>query len=217
MLRAYFTNDVYALLILLSVSLIVTAKLLFETRFRDYLDVVINVRYLKLYSRDQKKIDVFNTILTSNFYIILALFTYTTYSIFAVELSNSLEVLPIIIAFIILVFFGKWLLEKFVGYIFGISPIIKLYLFQKTTFKNYTGLILIPLCVLLLFSPIDEKSLIYLGFFAILSINLIGFARFLKLYQKAILANFFYFLLYLCALEIGPYVILYKVIKDYFV
>jgi hypothetical protein len=46
-------------------------------------------------------------------------------------------------------------------------------------------------------------------------INLIGFLTSFKNYQKLINPNFFYFLLYLCALEIGPYVLLYKVIREY--
>ncbi|MDC3229281.1 DUF4271 domain-containing protein [Flavobacteriaceae bacterium] len=33
-----------------------------------------------------------------------------------------------------------------------------------------------------------------------------------KNYRSLIFSNFFYFLLYICALEISPYLILYKVI-----
>jgi hypothetical protein len=38
----------------------------------------------------------------------------------------------------------------------------------------------------------------------------IGFIRSIKFYQKQLINNFFYFILYLCTLEIGPYILICK-------
>ncbi|MDC1470085.1 DUF4271 domain-containing protein [Flavobacteriaceae bacterium] len=32
----------------------------------------------------------------------------------------------------------------------------------------------------------------------------------MKFYQKLLMDNFFYFILYLCTLEIGPYILMWK-------
>ena len=41
-------------------------------------------------------------------------------------------------------------------------------------------------------------------------ILLTGFIRSIKFYQKQLINNFFYFILYLCTLEIGPYILICK-------
>ena len=174
------------------------------------------MRYLKFYSRNRKGLDVFSTLLFLNFLITISISLYIGYSKYVGTISHKNSVLLYSIvgigAFIVL----KSVLERLVGYFFEIPKAVGLYIFQKLTFNNYVGLVLIGINVLLLFSDLDKNLLLYLAFIVFVAINLIGFVRILRLYQKRIIANFFYFLLYLCALEIGPYVILYKVIKDYF-
>jgi hypothetical protein len=59
------------------------------------------------------------------------------------------------------------------------------------------------------------EIIIISAFSLVCLINLLGFLTSFKTYQKKINPNFFYFLLYLCALEISPYVLLYKVIREY--
>jgi len=58
-----------------------------------------------------------------------------------------------------------------------------------------------------------SKAIIYTAIVLLLIINLIGFITSFKMHQKLILNNLFYFILYLCALEIAPYIILYEFIS----
>ncbi|RZW43378.1 MAG: DUF4271 domain-containing protein, partial [Flavobacteriaceae bacterium] len=53
--------------------------------------------------------------------------------------------------------------------------------------------------------------IIYVVMAFIVLIHLIGFLTTFKSYQNVIIENLFYFILYLCALEFGPYILLYKV------
>ena len=216
MLRDYFSQDIFTVLVIISLLLIVTVRQLFSIRFIDYLDVIWNVRYLKIYSRDRKKIDVYNIILFTNFLIVISLFAFLSYTHFSATSPIENWYIGYLVfgfgAFLVL----KSIVEKLIGLCFEVSEMIELYIFQKLTYANYSGLILLIFNILLLFNEFDKKLLIYTGFIVFALINLAGFVRIVRLYQNVIIAHFFYFLLYLCALEIGPYIILYKAIKDYF-
>ena len=77
-------------------------------------------------------------------------------------------------------------------------------------YKNFIGIVLIPINMILVYAVEPTEKLIYGFLIGLLVLNFIGFLSTFKSYQKLILSNFFYFILYLCALEIGPYIILYK-------
>ena len=84
-----------------------------------------------------------------------------------------------------------------------------------TTFKNYSGMVFLIANLFLLYTSHYAQIIIIAAFSLICVINIIGFITSFQNYQKIINPNFFYFLLYLCALELGPYVLLYKVISEY--
>ena len=111
-------------------------------------------------------------------------------------------------------FLIKVLLERLIGSVLSIDSIVNDYLFQKISYKNYIGLLLIPVNAFLIYSlkPDTLTFIIVLGI--LLVINAIGSLSFFKRNQSVIKKNFFYFILYLCALEISPYVILYKLITN---
>jgi uncharacterized membrane protein len=109
----------------------------------------------------------------------------------------------------------KVLLERLIASLFNIDELIDSYLFQKTTFKNYSGFILLPTNCLLIYTLEPTRNLVYVIIGLIILVNLIGFITSFKNHQKLLINNIFYFILYLCALEIGPYLILYKLIKDF--
>ncbi|RNC87788.1 MAG: DUF4271 domain-containing protein [Winogradskyella sp.] len=216
MLRDYLSQDFFTILIAVCLILVVVARYLSNSRFYDFISVIWNDRYLKLYTKEHKKIDFFNSILLINFMLSAGCFIYFTYKYFNQSTFNTTEFIPLLLLLSAIVVFvlAKNGLELLMGYIFEISGIIRANLFQKTTYRNISGLILVVFNILLLFSNLDQKIVIYLAISVFFLINISGFFRFLLLYQKLIIPHFFYFLLYLCALEIGPYVILYKVLND---
>jgi len=105
----------------------------------------------------------------------------------------------------------KVLFERLIGSLFEIDKLIDQYVFQKISFKNYLGLLLLPINALLLYTFQPSLTMLYGVICFLLIINIIGLISSFKAHQSLIKGNLFYFILYLCALEIGPYVILYKV------
>ncbi|MBT8243999.1 MAG: DUF4271 domain-containing protein [Winogradskyella sp.] len=216
MLREYFTQDLFTGLILVCLLLLVATRQLFTTRFNDFLSVTYNIKYLKLYARERKEFDFFNILLFANFIISAGIFSFLILKNLITQTFEVYSVLPSIVLVFIIILILKSFLERVVGYYFEFLDLVKIYLLHKNSFKYISGLILVLINILLLFSDLDKKLTIYVSLSLLFLINLSGFIRFLKPYQKEVIHNFFYFLLYLCALEIGPYVILYKVFKDYF-
>ena len=210
MLREIISNEWFTILIVLCIGILAFAKAAFSTRFNDFLWVIGNSKYLKIYSRDQKFIDQFDSFLFLNLIISLSLFFFICYNTFfetiAFDITLFLKLLVGIGALILI----KVLLERLIGSIFGIDSLIDSYVFQKTNFKNYIGLVLLPINILLIFAVHPTKSLMYIAIGLLFAINLVGFITSFKMHQKLILNNLFYFILYLCALEIAPYIILYK-------
>ena len=185
---------------------------MFLNRFSHFVTLIANSKYLKIYSRDQKFIDVFDSILFVNLIISLTIFVL----IIKKQLTPSPEIdfnLFIKLMFgigIILVI--KVLVERLLGSLFEMDALIDTYLFQKTSYKNYLGLVLIPINIILIYAVSPSKILIYIIISLLLLINLNGVITSFKNHQKLIINQFFYFILYLCALEISPYIILYKLI-----
>ena len=217
MLREFITQDLYLGFLLICLILVCVTRQLFSTRFSEFISILWNNRYLKLYSRDHRRqIDIFNFLLLVNFVVSLGLFIYVSIPKFGLVLNLEWYILPLAFCILIVLSAFKILLDRFIAIIFDLQDFERIYRFQQSSYKNIIGLLLIPSIVLLLFSKIDAKIIVFATLGFIFLISFIGFIRFLRLYQNALIFNLFYFLLYLCALEIGPYIILSKVIRDYF-
>lgn len=215
MLREFITHEWFTIFCIASIFFITIAKYSFGLRFNDFLMVLGNSKYLKIYSREQKFIDTFDGLLFINLVIGLSMFTHIAYSnLISPLVFDILTFLKLLFA-VSAILLIKVLIERLISSLFEIDKVIDSYLFQKTAFKNFSGLILLLANLFLLFSINPSIIAIYIIIAIIILINVIGFITSFKNHQKLIFSNFFYFLLYLCALEIGPYVILYKVIKEY--
>lgn len=215
MIREVISYEWFTVFMVLGLSLITMAKVLFTNRFLDFIGVLGNSKYLKLYTKDQKFIDFFDGLLFLNLAIGLSVFGYFSYLTLVPTEIFELDVFLKILLGITGISLIKILIERLVGSLFEIDKLIDSYLFQKTSYKNFNGFVLLITNTLLLYIINPTKNII-IGIVALLVlINLIGFMTSFKNHQKTVTNNLFYFILYLCALEIGPYLILYKIIVEY--
>lgn len=215
MIREVASYDWFTILSVICLISIAFAKVLHSLRFNDLLMVITNTKYLKIYSRDLKFIDSFDSFLFINFTISLSIFCYLVFSKIVMPLEFELISFFKLLLLISIILIVKVLVERLIGSLFEIDSLIDSYLFQKTTFKNYCGLVLFGFNLILIYSNINSIAVLFAMLFVVLAIIVIGFFTSYKNHQKLLNFNFFYFLLYLCALEIGPYIIAYKVIRDY--
>ena len=210
MLREVLSTELYTILLVICLALVALAKLLFPKRFKDFLMLLINFRYLKVYVRDQKFFDVFEGLLFTNLIIGLTVFTLLGINL-SVDIPEVNYLLPPKLAFgITVLIFIKILLERLVSSILKIESIIDIYLFQKVSYKNFLGLLLIPINAILIYSWTPSQISISVFALLLIIINVAGIVLFIKDNLRTIKKNWFYFILYLCALEISPYLVLYK-------
>jgi len=214
MLRPENSNDLFIILLLISIVFIAVAKLFFEKRFNHFSTVLINSSYLKVFSRDQKFFDLFDGLLFLNLIFSISIFSFISYnSLISPEDTSDLYIFNLIIGVGIFILI-KVLIERLIGSLFTVDNLIDKYLFQKTSYKNFLGLVLTPINIILLFSITPNRTVIICVIILLIIINCIGLLTSFKSNLNLIKREFFYFILYLCALEIGPYLILYKVFLE---
>ncbi len=211
MLRHIVSNEIFTILLVIGLFIVAIAKLAAPKRFDDFILVLGNDKYLKIYARDQKFFDKFDALLFTNLVLSVSVFCFIVFK--QVNETNTISgntmfKLTFSIGVFILI---KVLIERLIGSVFEIDKLVDQYIFQKISFKNYLGILLLPLNALLLYSFQPTLPIIYGIISLLLLVNIIGLISSFKTHQSLIKNNLFYFILYLCALEIAPYIILYKV------
>ena len=214
MLRPLVFNEIFTILLVICLVLIAFAKVFFPKRFNDFIYVLGNFRYLKIYARDQKFIDGFDALLFTNLLVSSSIFGYLIYKIFIGDVEDVYTLLIKLFVGIGVFTLGKILIERLIGSLFNIDALIDVYVFQKMSYKNFLGLILIPINAILIYRLAPTENILQILLLFFILINCLGIIASYKSYQSLIKSNLFYFILYLCALEISPYVILYKLVID---
>ena len=100
----------------------------------------------------------------------------------------------------------KWMLEFLLSLLFVINKQVKFFLVSKSIYLYSVTFFLLIALVLTQYSQLNTNFLIYSS----MSIFLIRFLVQLLTNKKLIFNKLFYFILYLCAFEIAPLFILFK-------
>ena len=211
MLRNIISNDFFTITCLISLVIITITKLIAPKRFDYFTLIIANNKYLKIYSREQKFLNVFDSLLFINLILSLTVFCL-------IVLRHTTETTNISVNLLFKIAFGigvfsliKVLLERLISSILEIDKLITPYLFQKISYKNYLGLFLLPINALLVFTQNSSINIFYIIITVLITTYIIGIITSFKTHQNLIKHNFLYFILYLCTLEISPCIILYKV------
>ena len=212
MLRELVSNEIFTILLMLSLLLIAIARVAYPIRFHDFAFILVNYKYSNAYIKHQKFINGFESLLFGNLVVQLTVLTLFFYGIWEDIDLSSLDVYYKVGFGLTLFILIKTLIERLVSSVLNIDFIINDYLFLKINFKNFVGLLLIPINFILIFSLSPNVIYLYIIASVLLIVHIIGLSYFFKTHLLAIKNNLFYFILYLCALEISPYVVLYKLI-----
>lgn len=214
-LRNTAVIDWITILIFVSLLFVVMAKGAFYTRFINFIILPFNNKYIFMYGKKDKLLNWFNLFLGLFLIINLSLFIYISRSIIFEPRENSaLIIFPLIAGLWVLFMLLKIGLQLCNSFIFGIQKSISDIIFKKISYFNYCGLIMFLANIMLAYIFIDSKVVVYVAILLILLINVIGWTTVLRNHQKFITSNFFYFILYLCALEIAPFILIGSYLKD---
>ena len=193
---------------LLALVLVAISRTVFEKRFSDFVRLGVSDKYVKVY-RDPSHI-------TGGFTILLFFVQLISLSFFIVLVLSKLglahktdwllfiRVITLLGCFIV----AKFLIDKIISVSFNIEEFAEQFNLSKVSYRTYLGLALLPINAILYYND-APLPLYYVIITAILTINLLTYLMALKNYQNFVAGKLFYFILYLCALEIGPYYFMY--------
>ena len=194
-----------------SFCLIENTKTAFETRFNDFLRILVSDKYIKVYKDTSH--------LMSGFTILLFLVQVVSFSFFIQIILDHFGYISKFdwISYLrIFTFFGvfvlsKFLIEKIIASTFTIEEFAEQFNLQKVSYRTFIGILLLPVNIYLFYNNASD-ILIYCIIGVILIINMLTYLVSLRIYQNLVVGNLFYFILYLCALEIAPYYFIYYLI-----
>ena len=210
--RIIENKDWATIIFVASFALIVLAKSTFESRFHDFIRIIVSDKYLKIYKESTHLISGFNVILFFVNIVSLSFFIQIAFHHFGYGSKTDWVLFVQIFTLLTVFILSKFLIEKIIAETFNIEEIIEEFNLQKVSYRTFIGLLLLPVTILLFYSDYSANSL-YIGIIVILLIiNAITYLLSLKIYQNLIIAKLFYFILYLCALEIAPYYLIYYLI-----
>ncbi|MEW7289885.1 DUF4271 domain-containing protein [Aquimarina sp. 2304DJ70-9] len=211
--REITSTNWLTILIVFCLVLLAIAKGINALRFYDFVALFSNNKYIISYQKPNKLSSLFNVVLLLLQITSVSLFIYICFDVFewrATPIEITLYFKISILYTVIII--CKLLIEKIVATIFSIDAIIDEYLFYKVSYRNFIGLLLLPINIIFIYSIQPSKIAFIILFAAIVVLNIIVLISFYRKNENTILNHMFYFILYLCALEIAPYLILYKLV-----
>jgi hypothetical protein len=201
-------NDWATFLFVFCFAVVAANRSAFEARFAEFIKLGVSDKYTKIY-KDSSNLQSWFTI--SFFFIQVISYTFLLQFVlryFEVAKGGGISFIRIftVVTFFIL---AKFLVEKIIATAFSIEEFSEQFNLHKVNYRAYIGLLLLPVNLVLFYNLAPARLLLYLILGIILAATFITYLVSLRIYQKLILAKLFYFILYLCALEIAPYYFMY--------
>ncbi len=208
-LRVIENKDWATFLFVLSFVVIATTKSAFENRFADFAKLIYSDKYITIYKDSSNLKSAFTISLFFVQIISLAFFIHLSLSFFGYASKSDWILYIQIITFLIFFILSKYLIEKIIATAFNIEDFTEQFNLQKVTFRTYIGLLLLPINIILFYYDNISRNVLIFFLCIILIVNVLTYLVSIKNYQSAIFSKLFYFILYLCALEIAPYYFMY--------
>lgn len=189
------------------ILIIAILKVIYPKRFNDFIRLPVSNNYFLAKGKSEELRHPFSILLFVIQLISISLFV----NLFFLEKGKANVLLFLQILFVVFVFIiVKTSIEKMIGAIFSIEKLIDHYIYEKLSYRNFLSLLLIITNLIFYFSikPDLNTLLILTGILFLVNMLILSYSY--KNYRSLIFSNLFYFLLYICALEISPYLILYK-------
>jgi hypothetical protein len=198
-----------AILFILAFAIIALTKSVFENRYADFIKLLFSDKYTKVY-RDSIHLKSGFTISLFLVQIIsFAFFIQLTMSHFGYASKTDWIQFIQITNFLVFFILSKFLIEKIIATAFNMDEFVDQFILQKITYRCYIGLFILPINLFIFYNDVISRTVLIIIIGLILIINVLTYLISIKNYQNLIFSKMFYFILYLCALEIAPYYFMY--------
>ena len=207
--RIIDNKDWATILFVSGFALIAIVKTVFETRFNDFMNLIVSDKYIKIYRDSSHLMSGFTILLFIVQILSLAFFIQLALNSFG-YISKTDWLVFIQIATVLFVFIlSKFLIEKIIAATFDIEEFTEQFNLQKVSYRTYVALFLLPLDIILYYNDnLSQNGFLFI-IISLIILNIITYIIALKNYQSLLFSKLFYFILYLCTLEIAPYYFMY--------
>lgn len=192
-------------------AIIAINRSVFAVRFAEFSRLAWSNKYTKMY-KDSSNLQSWFTI--SFFLVQVVSFAFLIQFMLSLYNNNPdqktspilfIQLFTLLAVFIL----GKYLVEKIIATAFDIEEFSDVFNLQKVNYRAYIGLLLLPVNVVLFYNDNINPAIMYVVLALIVMATVVSYIFSLRNYQNLILDKIFYFILYLCALEIAPYYFMY--------
>ncbi len=210
--RIAFSKDWITIVLMLVLALITIVKFVYSERFSKLFSLLYSEKYYSDYLKNKPL--VFNKFHLLLFLVIiinvslLVFFSFKTFN--SSNISNDFTFFIQVLILVILYIFIRYFIGYFLGVIFEIYENQKYVTFLKISNLSFISILTFPLLVLINFSSISLHK--FLLVFSIIIVLILSFIRYYTILKNERIKfnNLFYLFLYLCALEIAPFIVIYK-------
>ena len=199
MIRDIISNDSLTLILLGSLLYVIILKRINPTIFDQNLSFKKKELINKISNSllGIKSIEIlYNFLFISNLSILITFFKNKNFELF---------VYYELLGFVSIFFVVKNILDFSVGRLFSISELMKNYIWQKLVYHNSLGILLLLFNFFIAYSIFDGYYMTLISIYISLVFLLFSYCSIYFSMKKVIIKNWFYFILYLCTLEIIPY------------
>ncbi len=211
MISSFSSNNWVILLFIFLIGILVLTRLIDEIRFSKFISLNPSNEYLVDYSSEYSPFNTFNLLLFTfqigNFSLLILKFYDFFYE---PEIPNSSNYFIRIAGMLFLFYFIRYGAGKILGIILDLQQDQEILSFVKMSYLSKIAIITFPLTVFMYYYPTINPQLIYTYLTIIVIIFSFKYLQILFKNQKMIFKHLFYFILYLCALEIIPLALVFK-------
>lgn len=211
--RIYEHSEVLTCMFGLVFFLLTSVQVLFPVRLKSLLSCFFSNHYfLDFQSVSQDFFSLFNVLLFLIQNIILSVFIFKGLAFLGFEFANDLIVFFKIFSALSLYFLFQFSVGKFFSYLFDYEDTFNKILVLKFSYMKVVSFGILPFLLLANYFPYVSIEFLSYGTALMMSILLtIRVVFIITNNNKWILQSLFYFILYICTLEIAPLLIINKI------
>ena len=208
--RIVESKDWATFLFVLCLGIVTVNKSISWVRFSEFIRLAVSSKYNKIYRDSGNLLDGFTVSM-----FVLQLISFSFFILLVIQQFEAQEKDPLILyiqVFTLLSVFvlSKYLIEKIIATAFKIEEFTEHFNLLKVNYRTYLSLLLLPINIILFYNPIESSMFFWVLISLLFAINMITYVIAIKLYQNLLIRKIFYFILYLCTLEIAPYYFIYN-------
>ena len=209
-------SDWVTAIFVLVLLLLGVAKYLYKDRLSELAIVFFNKRYFLNFGKESQLIfSNFNKILFTVQTLVFALFAFLLTQFYFLQYSeeNTLYLFLKILIGISLYFSIRYAVGKLLGVLFNLNKMQSRLAFSKMIYLFSISIIILPFLLLTFYIESLNLMMFQLSGLILCILLIVRYVFILKNNKSVLKNGLFYFIVYLCALEMAPILVVFKIIN----